>query len=227
MSRSLKRKNLDIFDSFETPRSKAPPLQAKNGLQQALIESLYRNQLTFALGPAGTGKTYVATRIAAEMLEDKEVDRIVITRPVVEAGENMGFLPGKVEDKFAPYFGPVREILEEHFGGSHVSGMMKTGKIEIAPLAFMRGRTFKNSFVLFDEAQNTTPVQMKLFLTRLGEGSVVCVSGDQKQSDIAGHSGLDDALCRLRLVNCIGQVQFNSSHVVRSNLVQKIVEAYE
>ncbi|MGB1239743.1 MAG: PhoH family protein, partial [Pseudomonadales bacterium] len=146
---------------------------------------------------------------------------------VVEAHENMGFLPGAVEDKFAPYFAPFREVLEERLGRGHVTALIKGGRIEMAPLAYMRGRSFKQSFVVLDEAQNTNPAQMKLFLTRIGEGSVVVVNGDFAQQDIAGECGLSDAVQRFAKLEGIAHVQFGRADIVRSGLVQQIVEGYE
>lgn len=202
-------------------------LEPKTPQQKRLMSLMSHNALNFALGPAGTGKTYVATRMACDMLDRREVDRLIVTRPIVEAEEKIGFLPGGADEKIAPYFLPVRDVLQEHFGGSHVDAMLRTGQIEFAPLGFMRGRTFNNSIILLDEAQNTTPGQMKLFLTRVGEWSKICITGDPRQKDIPGPSGLLDALDRLRDRKEVGVVEFDRDDVVRSDLARIIVEAYE
>lgn len=202
-----------------------PPLQARNRAQAYLLENLSTRQLTFAIGPAGTGKTYVASRFACEVLEEGVIEKIIVTRPMVPT-EHIGFLPGGADMKFAPYFAPVREILSLHFGEANLVNLIKTGQVEIAPLAFLRGHTFRKSFVLFDEAQNTTPGQMKMFLSRIGEGTTVCVSGDPDQVDLPGLSGLTDAIDRLRGVPEVGFTFFGEDDVVRSNLVRKILLRY-
>ncbi len=204
-----------------------PEVKPRTLHQAAYVRSIRQHQLTFGIGPAGCGKTYLCAALSAQALMRHETDRIVITRPVVEAEERLGFLPGTAEDKFAPYFAPFREALEEFMGKGHVSGLMKAGHIEIAPLAYMRGRTFKNSWVILDEAQNVTAGQMKLFLTRIGENARVIVNGDLRQSDIGGAHGLIDALERLRRVPDMGIVHFDGTDIVRSGLVQNIVAAYE
>lgn len=155
------------------------------------------------------------------------IDKIIITRPAVEAGESLGFLPGEIEDKFDPYLQPFRDVLNERLGKSFVEYMLKIGRIEAAPLAYMRGRTFKRAFVILDEAQNTTPNQMKLFLTRIGHDCKVVVNGDIRQKDIHGQSGLDDAVKRISHIPSVKCVRFTRQDVVRSGLVQEIVEAYE
>lgn len=204
------------------------PIEAQSEAQGHYILSIQSKDITFGTGPAGTGKTYVSASLACDALMANEVDKIVITRPVVEADENMGFLPGDVADKFAPYFVPVREVLEERLGKGFVAYLISTGKIEIAPFAYMRGRTFKNAFVILDEAQNTTPKQMKLFLTRLGENVRVVINGDSTQQDIrASVNGLDDAHQRFCRTPGFGAVQFEAGDVRRSPLVQRIVENYE
>lgn len=191
------------------------------------ILSIDHNRLTFGVGPAGTGKTYVCGALAAEALDEGRTEKIIITRPAVEAGESMGFLPGEIDDKFAPYLQPFRDVLDERLGKSYVDSLIKNGRIEAAPLAYMRGRTFKNCWVILDEAQNTTPTQMKLFLTRIGENTNVIVNGDIRQKDIRGISGLEDAIGRLQNLNKVCIVEFTNKDIVRSGLVQEIVEAYE
>lgn len=204
------------------------PVEAQSEAQGHYLISMSQNDVTFGIGPAGTGKTFLSAAAACEALLAKEVEKIVITRPVCEAEENLGFLPGEIADKFAPYFAPVREALEERLGKGFVEYLIGIGKIEIAPLAYMRGRTFKKAFVILDEAQNTTPKQMKLFLTRLGENVQVVINGDSTQQDIReAVNGLDDAKRRFSRCPGFGLVEFESGDVRRSALVQRIVESYE
>lgn len=201
-------------------------LNAKTEVQGHYIVSMQGNQLTFGLGPAGTGKSYVATTFAAQQLQERRIEKIIVTRPAVEAGKGLGFLPGTIEEKFAPYFAPFQQILESHLGKSHLEYLIKRGMVEIAPLEFIRGLTFDNAFVILDEAQNTTPTQMKLFLTRLGEYSRVVVNGDIDQKDIAGVSGLEDATERLYGLPKVGIVEFTEEDSVRSGLVRDILKRY-
>ena len=204
------------------------PVEAQSEAQGHYLISMAENVVTFGTGPAGTGKTFLSAAAACDALLAHEVDKIVITRPVCEAEENLGFLPGEIADKFAPYFAPVREALEERLGKGFVAYLIGTGKIEIAPLAYMRGRTFKNAFVILDEAQNTTPKQMKLFLTRLGENVQVVINGDSTQQDIRTViNGSDDAKRRFSRSPGFGLVEFEACDVRRSALVQHIVESYE
>jgi phosphate starvation-inducible PhoH-like protein len=210
------------------------PLHARTEAQKRYINAIKSFPLAFGLGPAGTGKTYIAGVLAAQLLTNKTVERIIVTRPAVESGESLGFLPGELEEKYEPFIAPFREVLEERLGSSAVEYLLKSGRIEAAPLAYMRGRTFKNSFVILDEAQNTTPRQMKLFLSRLGEGSKCVVDGDPMQSDINCYdnhnhptNGLIDAVHRLRHIPSVKIVEFTRKDIVRSGLVQEIVQAYE
>lgn len=205
-------------------RRKSDELNPRNASQKDLLVGLQNFQLTFAIGPAGTGKTYVSVTHACELLKAEEIKKIVVTRPMVEAEEHIGFLPGDAIEKFAPYFAPIREIMDQHF--PNVDQMVKNKQIEIAPFAFMRGRTFNDAFVLLDEAQNTTPKQMKLFLTRLGDYARVCVSGDLDQVDIEGPSGLLDAIERHQNIPEVKIVEFDESDIVRSKLVKKIIANY-
>jgi phosphate starvation-inducible PhoH-like protein len=204
-----------------------PPLAPKTDSQRRYMNAIKHFQLVFGTGPAGTGKTYIAGAIAAQLLSGKEIEKIVITRPAVDAGESLGFLPGELEEKYGVYIQPFRDVLDERLGKSFVDYLLRTGRIEGAPLAFMRGRTFKNAMVILDEGQNTTPTQMKLFLTRIGEGCTVVVNGDLAQKDIPGPSGLADALTRLSWIPKVKVVEFSRKDVVRSGLVQEIVESYE
>lgn len=199
----------------------------RNAIQATYADAMDSHKLIFGIGPAGTGKTWVCGAKAAEALMAKQVEKLIITRPAVEAGESLGFLPGELAEKFDPYFRPFRHVLERHMGKGVVEAMIKAGRIEALPLALMRGHTFENAFVVLDEAQNTTPVQMKLFLTRIGEGSTVVVNGDITQKDIAGPSGLPDALDRLRGMPGMKVVRFTDADIVRSGMVQDIVRRYE
>jgi phosphate starvation-inducible PhoH-like protein len=203
------------------------PIEARTSAQKRYIASIKGKTLTFATGPAGTGKTWVVTALAADALRDKRVEKIIITRPAVEAGEEMGFLPGDLSEKFDPYLVPFKEVLIERLGTGAFEYHMRMGNIEAVPLAFMRGRTFRDAFVILDEAQNTTPVGMKMFLTRIGEDCKVVVNGDIRQKDIHGPSGLEDALKRVTWIPAVGHVEFSKADVVRSGLVQEIVESYE
>lgn len=229
-SRELSVVNDDNFDqqTHTKPQTvNTAPIRAQNPAQQRYIDAIHGKTITLASGPAGVGKTYLAGALAAELLKAGKIDKIIITRPAVEAGEKLGFLPGEVEDKYAPYLAPFRDVLDERLGKSFVSYLMKTGKIEAAPLAYMRGRTFKNAVVILDEAQNTTPVQMKMFLTRLGINATAIVNGDLQQKDIPGLSGFQDAITRLSFIPSLGHVAFDHNDVVRSDIVQEIVQAYE
>ena len=203
------------------------PLKPMNEGQRRYINAIKNFTLTVATGPAGAGKTYISGALAADGLRSGEYEKIIITRPAVEAGEKLGFLPGEVEEKYEPYLLPFREVLEERLGKSQVEYMLKHGRIEAAPLAYMRGRTFKNAFVILDEAQNTTPVQMKMFLTRIGNNCRVVVNGDMSQHDLHGKSGLDDAVRRISHIPAVKVITFKHSDIVRSGLVQEIVAAYD
>ena len=188
-----------------------------------------KKTIVFAVGPAGTGKTYLAVAYAVSMLKKGEIHRIILTRPAVEAGESLGFLPGDLKEKVDPYLRPLYDALHDLMGAETTEKLIEKGTIEIAPLAYMRGRTLDDSFIILDEAQNTTPEQMKMFLTRMGVGSKVVVTGDVTQIDLPGstRSGLVDALKVLKDVNGIAQCYFTHKDVVRHRLVQEIVKAYE
>jgi len=215
------------FSELKTRRKGV--VRARNAAQDAYLNALRANQLVFAEGPAGTGKTWLAVGHAVSMLEQGEVERLVLSRPAVEAGERLGFLPGDMRDKVDPYLRPIFDALNDFMEGRMVERAMQTGMIEIAPLAFMRGRTLSKAVVLLDEAQNATPVQMKMFLTRLGEGSRMIVNGDPTQVDLphGAKSGLSEAVALLKGVEGIGHVVFRHGDVVRHDLVRRIVEAYE
>ena len=210
-------------------RTRRKTINARTPNQQAYIELIRRNELTFGIGPAGTGKTYLAVACAAEALMNGEVDRIVLSRPAVEAGERLGFLPGDMKEKVDPYLRPLYDALYDMMPQSLVQKCLAENQIEIAPLAFMRGRTLSSAFIILDEAQNTTPQQMKMFLTRLGEGSRMVVTGDPSQIDLPSGvgSGLVEAASILDGVKGIGITRFVNLDIVRHPLVGRIVQAYD
>ena len=197
--------------------------------QAAYIDALRKYDMVFGLGPAGTGKTFLAVAAAVELYREGAVERLVFTRPAVEAGERLGFLPGDMLEKIDPYLRPIHDALRELMPGETVQKKMASGDIEIAPLAFMRGRTLKNAFVVLDEAQNTTAMQMKMFLTRLGQGSRMAITGDPTQTDLPSGtmSGLREATQILKNIPEVAFIQFDKSDVVRHRLVGKIIEAYD
>lgn len=204
---------------------RAEPLKAQTKKQAEYIKSIKSKTITFGIGPAGTGKTYIAGAVACEMLESKQVDQIIVTRPAVEAGESLGFLPGELNEKYEPFIAPFRSVLNERLGKGHVDYLIKAGRIKGAPFAYMRGETFKNCIVILDEAQNATKAQLKLFLTRIGENCTVIVDGDIDQTDIRD-SGLQDALNRLSYIPSVSIVKFGREDIVRSGIVGEIVQAY-
>ena len=216
-----------MFEQIAT--RKRGGVRARNAAQDNYLKLLKRNELVFAEGPAGTGKTWLAVGKAVSLLEQGVVERLILSRPAVEAGERLGFLPGDMREKVDPYLRPVYDALYDFMDGRSVERGMQTGMIEVAPLAFMRGRTLTNACVLLDEAQNTTSMQMKMFLTRLGEGSRMIVTGDPSQTDLpAGQkSGLAEAVSLLSTVEGVGHVRFSGADVVRHDLVRRIVAAYE
>ena len=204
-------------------------VKARTPMQSTYIRAIEKHDLVFGLGPAGTGKTYIAVAFAAQCLERGSVERIILSRPAVEAGERLGFLPGDMREKVDPYLRPLYDALYDVLPPEKVERDIETGVIEIAPLAFMRGRTLANSFVILDEAQNTTSMQMKMFLTRIGEGSKMVVTGDPSQIDLLPgmRSGLEEAVELLSEVDDISAVRFGAGDIVRRDLVAKIVDAYE
>ncbi|AFJ47534.1 phosphate starvation-inducible protein PhoH [Shimwellia blattae] len=206
------------------------PVQARNAAQQSYLDAIETKHLIFATSEAGCGKTFISAAKAAEALIHKEVERIIVTRPVLQADEDLGFLPGDISEKFAPYFRPVYDVLLRRLGSSFMQYCLRPeiGKVEIAPFAYMRGRTFENAFVILDEAQNVTAAQMKMFLTRLGENVTVIVNGDISQCDLPAGvtSGLSDALSRFHDDEMISVVRFNKDDCVRSVLCQKTLHAY-
>jgi phosphate starvation-inducible PhoH-like protein len=216
-------------DSFDEINLRKRRVRARTPAQNAYLRALKRHALVFSTGPAGTGKTWLAVAYAVQLFERKEVDRIVLSRPAVEAGERLGFLPGDMREKVDPYLRPIYDALYDMMDARIVERALQTGEIEIAPLAFMRGRTLSNAAVILDEAQNTTAMQMKMLLTRLGENSRMVVNGDPSQVDLppGQTSGLADAVRLLDGVEGIGYVTFTSADVVRHELVARIVEAYD
>ena len=223
-------------DGKFTPPSRVDPIQTRkrpvaprSPRQAAYIESMREHELVFGLGPAGTGKTYLAGAVAVSMFLSGQVDRIILSRPAVEAGERLGFLPGDIKDKVDPYLRPLYDALNDMMPTDTVLNRLESGEIEIAPLAFMRGRTLSNAFVILDEAQNTTPVQMKKFLTRLGEYSRMVVTGDLSQVDLpsGARSGLAEAVDTLEGMKGADFIRFSNDDVVRNPLVTRIVRAYE
>jgi phosphate starvation-inducible protein PhoH and related proteins len=215
------------FDTIVT--RKRGPVRARNVAQDSYLRILKRHELTIAEGPAGTGKTWLAVGHAVALIEQGHVEKMILSRPAVEAGERLGFLPGDLREKVDPYLRPIYDALHDFMDSRHVERGLQTGMIEIAPLAFMRGRTLTNAVVLLDEAQNTTPMQMKMVLTRLGQGSRMIITGDPSQIDLppGQKSGLVEAVNLLKGVDGIGHVAFAEGDVVRHDLVRRIVKAYE
>ncbi len=205
------------------------PIKPKTLGQKDYVDLMRKKMIVFGMGPAGTGKTYLAMAMAITAFKKKEVERIILTRPAIEAGEKLGFLPGDLQSKVDPYLRPLYDALFEIMGAESFNANMEKGLIEVAPLAYMRGRTLDNAYIILDEAQNTTPSQMKMFLTRVGFGSRVVVTGDQTQKDLPDNakSGLDEALKVLGKIDEIGFAKLSSKDVVRHPLVQRIVKAYE
>ena len=205
------------------------PVKPKTLGQKKYVDAIRNNMIVFGLGPAGTGKTYLAMAMAITAFKREEVGRIILTRPAIEAGEKLGFLPGDLQSKVDPYLRPLYDALYQIMGAEAFTKNMEKGLIEVAPLAYMRGRTLDNAYIILDEAQNTTPAQMKMFLTRIGFGSKVVITGDASQKDLApgAKSGLDVALRVLRGIDEIGICELTSKDVVRHPLVQRIVQAYD
>ena len=230
MVRDGKNKDLDEFSEgcvFITPKGK--PIKPKTVGQKKYIDLIEKNTVVLGVGPAGTGKTYLAVMMAVRALKRREVSRIILTRPAVEAGERLGFLPGDLQSKIDPYLRPLYDALYEMLGAENCMKMIEKMVIEIAPLAYMRGRTLDESFIILDEAQNTTPEQMKMFLTRLGNSSKIVVTGDLTQTDLpfGQKSGLAAAVHILKDIDDIGIFEFSERDVVRHRLVQKIIMAYD
>jgi len=228
------KKNIEIEDSnvksfkqlIKTPKKS---VIARSEKQSEYIKALKENDIIFSLGPAGTGKSFLAVSVAVTLLMEKKIDRVILSRPAVEAGEKLGFLPGDMKEKVDPYLRPLYDALYELFGADKIDKKIESGEIEIAPLAFMRGRTLKNCFAILDEAQNATETQIKMFLTRIGENSKLVVNGDPSQVDLINksHSGLTKSKNILKDIKEIKLIEFDHNDVVRHPLVSKIIRAYQ
>ena len=219
---------LDFNDDVIVFGSNGKLIKARTNNQRKMVSSIEKNDLLFAIGPAGTGKTYTAVALAVRALKNKQVKRIVLTRPAVEAGENLGFLPGDLKEKLDPYLQPLYDALRDMLPISKLNDYLHSGIIQIAPLAFMRGRTLDNSFVILDEAQNTSINQMKMFLTRMGKTAKFLITGDETQIDLPKNqnSGLLESLKRLKKIKGISIIKLNEKDVIRHALVKKIIKAY-
>ena len=220
---------LQLEEDFVARTALGKPVKPKTLGQKSYVDKIRKNMITFGVGPAGTGKTYLAMAMAITAFREEEVSRIILTRPAIEAGEKLGFLPGDLQSKVDPYLRPLYDALYNIMGPEQYLANAEKGLIEVAPLAYMRGRTLDNAYIILDEAQNTTPAQMKMFLTRIGFGSKVIVTGDLTQKDLeeGKRSGLEDALFILKNVEGIAFSELTSEDVVRHPLVQRIVNAYE
>ena len=221
-----KKKNSLFNNSIKTPKKE---IWARTKGQAKLFKEILKKEILFVIGPAGTGKTFIAVSHAVSLLSSGLVDKIIISRPAVEAGEKLGFFPGDLKEKIDPYLSPIYDCLDENLSKEKVIKLIDSQKIEIAPIAYLRGRTLNNSYIILDEAQNTSPIQMKMFLTRLGENSKMVITGDVTQIDLPlnNKSGLVDAVNNLKKVKDISFVNLTDKDVVRHPLVQKIIKAYE
>ena len=219
----------ELTENFIAITAKGRPVRPKTLGQKEYLKAIQTHPITFGVGPAGTGKTYLAVAMAVKAFKSKDVERIILTRPAVEAGEKLGFLPGDLQNKVDPYLRPLYDGLYDMLGPETFQRLLEKQTIEVAPLAYMRGRTLDNAFIILDEAQNTSPEQMKMFLTRMGSGSKVVVTGDVTQIDLPdkSRSGLVDALAVLKNIDGIAQIRFSVKDVVRHRLVQEIVKAYD
>lgn len=219
----------DLADDCICHTTSGKPIKPKTIGQKAYVDAIRDQMITFGIGPAGTGKTYLAMAMAITAFQREEVSRIILTRPAIEAGEKLGFLPGDMQSKVDPYLRPLYDALYQIMGAESFARNMEKGLIEVAPLAYMRGRTLENAYIILDEAQNTTPEQMKMFLTRFGQGSKIVVTGDITQIDLPGgkRSGLKEAMRVLKNIRGIQFIEFSQNDVVRHRLVQRIIEAYD
>lgn len=228
-SKGLEKEYSALNDDIICYTMRGKPIRSKTLGQKRYTDAIRHNDIVFGIGPAGTGKTYLAMAMAITAFKNGEVDRLILTRPAVEAGEKLGFLPGDLQDKVDPYLRPLYDALFEIMGAEAFEKNMEKGLIEVAPLAYMRGRTLENAYIILDEAQNTTPEQMKMFLTRFGQGSKIVVTGDITQIDLPGgkRSGLKEVRRILRGIQDIAFIEFSQDDVVRHRLVQRIIEAYD
>ena len=228
-SKGLEKEYSALNDDIICYTMRGKPIRSKTLGQKRYIDAIRHNDIVFGIGPAGTGKTYLAMAMAITAFKNGEVDRLILTRPAVEAGEKLGFLPGDLQDKVDPYLRPLYDALFEIMGAEAFEKNMEKGLIEVAPLAYMRRRTLENAYIILDEAQNTTPEQMKMFLTRFGQGSKIVVTGDITQIDLPGgkRSGLKEVRRILRGIPDIAFIEFSQDDVVRHRLVQRIIEAYD
>lgn len=230
-TRARNDSRLHALTDFSTPvvqKRRDTLVEPLNAAQSRYDIAFHTSDIVFGIGPAGTGKTWFAAMRAAEALAAGEIDKIILTRPAVEAGESLGFLPGELDEKYEPYIRPLRDAFDEKFGRSHVDYMLKNGVIEARPLAFLRGSTIKNAWLIADEMQNATKAQFKMLLSRIGTDAKFIVNGDPRQTDLApGDSGLEDAVRRLKNVAGIDVVEFTRDDIVRSGLCQLVVSAYE
>ncbi|MGB5455294.1 MAG: PhoH family protein [Gammaproteobacteria bacterium] len=219
--------NTPPFNTQQKPSNSPKPIQAKNQSQGQFMTAIRSNTLVFGLGPAGTGKSYCTAALAAEALVAGNIDRIIFTRPAVETGKSLGFLPGKLEDKFDPYFSAFKSCLISNAGKGVVECAVKNGNIVVEPLAYMRGKTFNRCFVILDEAQNCTSEEIKMFMTRIGRNSTVVINGDLSQTDLDSCSGLHDAINRVHDVQGVYVHEFTYEDIVRSDIVKDIIMKYE
>lgn len=223
-------------DNYETteyrPKREKEPLRAKNEIQGQLISTTITKDIVFVTGPAGTGKTYIPTALAAEFLSENKIEKLIIVRPMQECGEKIGFLPGELDDKYEPWVEPIIDVLNERLGKSHVKNLLRNNRIEAKPLSFMRGKSFNDAWVILDEAQNTTPEQMKMFLTRIGQNSKLIISGDIKQTDLKSYkgeiieSGLFRAINNLKDIPQVGFVEFGKEDIVRNDVIREIIDRF-
>jgi len=222
--------NTEIYSpsrSYKSITSPPKPIQAQTRAQDKFLSAIKTHTLIFGLGPAGTGKSYCAAAMAAEALISGDIDRIIFTRPAVEAGNSLGFLPGRLEEKFDPYFSAFKSCLISNAGKGVIECALKNGNISVEPLAYMRGKTFNRAFVVLDEAQNCTPDEMKMFMTRIGKQSTIVINGDLSQSDIRCYSGLHDAIKRVHSVKGVYVHEFDYNDIVRSDIVKDIIMCYD
>lgn len=225
--RASKQESKRIKQEDPVGRVEFKEIVPKTPNQDRYMNAIKNFKVVFATGPAGTGKTFLATALAAKQLNDQHIKKLIITRPAIEVGEKLGYLPGELDEKFEPYLRPYKDVLYEMFGESFTEYLIKSGKIEAVPLAYLRGRTFKDCWVILDEAQNTTPVQMKMFVTRFGANCKMIINGDLSQKDIKEKSGLADALSKLSYIPAVKIINFTREDTVRSGLVAEFIQAYE